>query len=190
MPDGTKAIALAGLCLITGCTEVHVDSYEAWCDYIHAPEQDIDVFSMDREAIIEDVVALWNRFTMEAVAPIFGTSPESAGSDTLLAELREDRMVGAWREGDTLHVAVGLMVPTAVRDGMSPADDSTFYLDVLRDGLRAVRSPDARGSMDPAGFCTYQGIEIFFARLDVHTSFGVQPIETEAFHELKEIGIP
>jgi hypothetical protein len=155
--------------------------------YIHDPDNsryDAFVFSMDTEAIIDGVVSAWDEVIVANSAQTVGATSADLDSDSLIRELRQARTMGAWKDADTLHFAL-LLTPSPIVNPRST--EASMYAEAFNARLAAARQTNAISTMESGQYCLYQGIDLFFARLSVHTTDGRSDITTEAYHRLKDL---
>jgi len=175
-------IGLLVLTFAQGCSTKEVKDFASWCQYIHDPKiGQYDVFRMDKQAVIDGVVAAWDRIIVENSAQALG-SPANIDSDSVMSELRKARVVGAWRQGDTLHFALGLIVSPIVDPSRSTAE---VLAREYGSRLASVNQDRASERMDSVTYCLYSGISVFFARLDIHASDGTAAVTNATFEKLK-----
>ena len=168
----------------TSCSSIKINDFATWCNYVHDPRQgQYDIFSMDREAVIDDLVKTWDRILIENNASVLGISPAEVEADSVIRELRRIKMIGAWRTGDTVSFSIGLIPSPVVT---ADAGSAEVFAAEYNERLSAVRRDGAADQMDPVTYCLYDGLDIFFARLDVYTSDGTASVTTQTFERLKK----
>jgi hypothetical protein len=172
---------------LTACTHREVNNYADWCAYIRSPNEDeqVDGFTFKRDSVIAGLVAAWDKILVENGAKTLGVPLDSIGTDTVVAEMRRIHMVGAWRQGDTLHLELTLIPPPITSRGRSNAD---VMADEYRKRMTAAAKLSAKQSMEPAMYCLYTGLNVFFARIDVRAGpgdSGRASIVSDVFAKLK-----
>ncbi len=76
-----RVIGLLVLTFAQGCSTKEVKDFASWCQYIHDPKiGQYDVFRMDKQAVIDGVVAAWDRIIVENSAQALG-SPANIDSE-------------------------------------------------------------------------------------------------------------
>lgn len=180
----TRLPSLLLLLGLAACSSESVQSFQGWCEYVHAPTREHDVFSMDTDAIASGLVATWDTIVVENNAAMLDVHTSDIWTNSVVSELRDARMIGAWAEGDTIHFGLGLVLPPPfITSSMSSAE---VFGSEYAARLAAGRDRPGESTMDPTTFCLYRGIETFFARLSLHTSDSDATIETEIFERVKQ----
>jgi hypothetical protein len=181
----TRLLALLLLCAIGGCDRKEIVTYGQWCDYIRDPtamSHQYDSFRLDRDSVVSGVIAAWDRIIVENNAEWLGTTRERVYDDTLVRKLRAIHFMGAFRRGDTLTFALGAMPSPIVVPGQSQAQTMA---DEYEKRMRLAQDPAAVTKMDGGTYCLYEGLNVFFARIDVQESDSRASIHNRLFEKLK-----
>ena len=179
------ALALVGL--VTGCSSVNIDSFNAWCEYVHNrtdPKYDVFAFSMDRDAVINGLVAAWDTIIVTNSSPVLGVDATDAYQDSLVIELRRSGVIGASRSGDTLYFGLTVVPSPAIAPGRTIA---SVFEDAFSRRLSQSSTTDGPASADPIQYCLYEGIDLFFAQLSIAAADGTAKIKTDGYHKLKDL---
>lgn len=142
----------------------------SWCQSLTSPLGRSSVF--DTTAIRSDVAQLWDRYLVAEAAKLIGDDDVPVEQDSLLAELRGDRMVGAWPVDDELLMGTLFFMPPTLYPGIDMGSPEHARV-VFQDGLKAVRGtePPAEDE-DLAVYCMWESIPTFFSRWVIRSPDG------------------
>jgi hypothetical protein len=170
---------------VHGCDNRTVATYDQWCDYVHDPaalEHRYDVFTFKKDSVVDGVAAAWDRIIVENSAKGLGVHPQEIATDTLIRKLRTDHLMGAFRVGDTLHFIL-VFVPSSVTvPGQSQAQTMA---DEYERRMVAARDTSAPRTMEHGMYCLYEGLNVFFARIDIQESDSRASIQNYLYEKLK-----
>lgn len=179
----TRVGLVAVLVVLSACNQTKVNDFESWCSYTQNQQKgQIDVLSFDREPVRNAIVKKWDTILEQNAVDLLGPS-KTGKPDSVVAELRRSKMLGAWRVGDTVHFGLSLFPSpietpgVSVADGLAAAYSKNLSLAGSRRGVE---------EMDSGMYCLYAGLNLFFARVELHASDGNASITSDAFAKLQK----
>ena len=149
--------------VVVGCQRAQVKDFESWCWWVQeGHKKEYDVLDFHREAILNDFVEQWDRIITENSAQWVGAERKEATTDPVIAEMKRLRLMGAWREGNSLFFSFQLM-PTL--EGVRLPLDFEKIVTGYAKGLQAVQEGGDNQQGDRTTYCLYFGIDLFFEKL-------------------------
>lgn len=136
---------------------------EEWCYGKVNPDVPVPS-TVDTARAREELVALWDQFLVQQSIQLLGIAPDSVSmaDDSLIQELREAKVMGAWSQGDTLWLGAAMIIPPTLNPGVEPGSPehvqayfASYFADVK--GMPVPETPEQAGP-----YCMWMAIPAFF----------------------------
>lgn len=168
-----------------GCSHHEVDTWEEWCEQISGVDLEKKYnkwgvfFSVrhNADAIRKDFTEKYNWLVLTDVGSKYlgGAEPDSK----VMQELARLKMVGAWSEGNTLHIANSLLIKDdklGINEFPEFVEKYRFYLN-----LKANRN-----SLDDFQYCLFGTINSVFDTVVLHGPDKSDQVAIKVEHSLKQ----